>query len=132
MDAAAALLEAAERIIASEREQRWCPHTPTARQAAFLEVDALEALFGGAAGGGKSDALLMGALQYVDVPGYSALILRRTTTDLALPGAIMDRDGEWLRPTGAHWNDIKKTWRFPSGASRASVCGAFHEIESAT
>lgn len=117
MDEAAALLEAAERIIASEREQRWCPHTPTARQAAFLEVGALEALFGGAAGGGKSDALLMGALQYVDVPGYSALILRRTTTDLALPGAIMDRAGEWLRPTAAHWNDIKKTWRFPSGAT---------------
>ena len=112
-----ALLDAAERILASERETRWCPHTPTDRQAAFLEVDALEALFGGAAGGGKSDALLMAALQGVDVPGYAALVLRKTYADLSLPGAIMDRAAEWLRPTAATWNDREKTWRFPSGAS---------------
>jgi len=34
----------------------------------------LEVLFGGSAGGGKSDALLMAALQYVDVPGYAAIL----------------------------------------------------------
>jgi len=112
-----ALLDAAERLLASERETRWCPHTPTARQAAFLDVDALEALFGGAAGGGKSDALLMAALQSIEVPGYAALVLRRTYADLSLPGAIMDRAAEWLRPTAATWSDREKTWRFPSGAS---------------
>jgi hypothetical protein len=114
---AMALVDAAERILAEERAQRWCPHTPTERQAAFLDVDVLEALFGGAAGGGKSDALLMTALGPVDVPGYSALILRKTYADLSLPGAIMDRAAEWLRPTAATWNDREKTWRFPSGAT---------------
>jgi predicted phage terminase large subunit-like protein len=59
----------------------------------------------------------MGALQYVDVPGYSALILRRTFSDLALPGAIMDRAYQWLANTDAKWNDDKKTWTFPSGAT---------------
>lgn len=87
------------------------------RQQAFLDLDCREALYGGAAGGGKSSALLMAALQYVDVPGYAAILLRRTYQDLALPGAIMDRAGEWLRGTAAHWNDDRHTWVFPSGAT---------------
>ena len=59
----------------------------------------------------------MAALQYVDVPGYSALLLRRTYTDLALPGALMDRANEWLISTDAKWLDKDKTWKFPSGAT---------------
>jgi predicted phage terminase large subunit-like protein len=58
----------------------------------------------------------MAALQYVDVPGYAALLLRRTYADLSLPGALMDRAADWLQPTDAHWNDNEKTWTFPSGA----------------
>lgn len=57
-----------------------------------------EAFFGGAAGGGKSDALLMAALQYVDYPGYAALVLRKTLTDLKQPGALLSRMQEWLDP----------------------------------
>jgi predicted phage terminase large subunit-like protein len=76
-----------------------------------------EVFFGGAAGGGKSAALLMSALQYIDVPNYAALILRRTFSDLALPGAIMDRAADWLRPSPAKWIDQTKTWQFPSGAT---------------
>ena len=95
----------------------YIPYPPEPKQAAFLLLDCREALYGGAAGGGKSFALLMAALQYVDVPGYAALILRRTYKDLSLPGALMDVAAEWLAPTDAHWNDQEKTWWFPSGAS---------------
>lgn len=73
-------------------------------------------LYGGAAGGGKSDALLGAALQYVDVPLYKALLLRRTYADLSLPGALMSRAHEWLTGS-AHWGDERKTWTFPSGAT---------------
>jgi predicted phage terminase large subunit-like protein len=92
------------------------PHLPTMKQALFLGLSCREAMYGGAAGGGKSDALLMAAAQYVDVPGYAALILRRSYKDLALPGAIMDRAQSWWRGR-AHWNNETKTFTFPSGAT---------------
>lgn len=95
----------------------YIPHEPHPRQAIFLSLACREAFYGGAAGGGKSDALLMAALQYVDQPGYSAILFRRTYADLSLPGALMDRAKAWLGGTDAHWNDTTKTWRFPSGAT---------------
>ena len=107
---------ALERALSPKRSEYW-PHEPTPRQTAFLLLDCLEAMYGGAAGGGKSDAILMAALQYVDVPGYAALILRRTFQDLALPDAIMDRAAAWLAPTDAVWSEAEKTWTFPSGAT---------------
>jgi predicted phage terminase large subunit-like protein len=97
---------------------KYAPHKPTARQAAFLLLDDLEALYGGAAGGGKSDALLMAALQYVDAPHYAALILRRSYTDLSLPDAIMSRARDWLSAfPEVTWNESRKTFHFPSGAT---------------
>ncbi len=76
-----------------------------------------EVLYGGAAGGGKSDALLMAALQYVDVPGYAALLLRRTFRDLDQPDALIPRSKEWLSGTDATWNGNEYRWTFPSGAT---------------
>lgn len=64
----------------------------------------------------NSDCLLMAALQYVMVPNYSALLLRRTYSDLALPGALMDRAQQWLSSTDARWSESNKVWTFPSGA----------------
>ena len=68
----------------------YCPEEPSINQKVFLRTNSIEALFGGAAGGGKSSALLMSALQYVDIPSYSAILFRRTFADLSLPRALMD------------------------------------------
>lgn len=96
----------------------YCPHDPFVKQKIFLRYEGLEALYGGRAGGGKSDALLMAALQYVDIPGYSAMIFRNSYADLALPGAIMDRSHEWLDEVeDARWISGRSTWQFPSGAT---------------
>lgn len=110
-----ALLEAARLLV--PKWTKYIPHMPEPPQQAFLLLDHQEAFYGGAAGGGKSDALLMGALQYVDVPGYNALILRRTFDELALPEAIMARSLEWLMGTDAVWNSAAHRWTFPSGAT---------------
>ena len=82
------------------KDAPYCPEEPSITQRVFLRTYALEALFGGAAGGGKSSALLMAALQYIDVPQYSAILFRRTYADLALPGAIMDRFQLWTGEIG--------------------------------
>jgi hypothetical protein len=99
-------------------KKTWSPQSPTERQALFLGVnDVREVFYGGAAGGGKSSCLLMAALEHVNTAGYSALLLRRTYADLSKPGALMDRAAGWLRNTEAKWNEQKKQWTFPSGAT---------------
>ena len=91
----------------------YCPRSPHPKQELFLGLNCPEAFFGGAAGGGKSIALLMAALQHVDVPGYAALILRRDLPRLALPGGLIPRSHEWLAGTAATWNDTHRQWTFP-------------------
>ena len=82
--------ESIHKWLQPKRSDYWVEE-PSLTQKVFLKTTAQEVLFGGAAGGGKSSALLMAALQYVDVPNYSAILFRRTYADLALPGAFMDR-----------------------------------------
>jgi predicted phage terminase large subunit-like protein len=64
----------------------------------------------------NSSWLLMSALQYVDIPGYAAVLFRRTFAELSKPDALMDRAHAWLRGTDAHWDGMRHTYRFPSGA----------------
>lgn len=102
---------------------KYIPITPTAKQtAALLMNNTKEMLYGGAAGGGKSVFLLTAALQYVDEPGYSAALFRKTFSDLMLPGALIPMSKEWLAPflkSGeVHWNDKDKRYTFmESGAT---------------
>ena len=98
------------------RSEYWVEE-PSLTQKVFLKSQSTEVLFGGAAGGGKSSALIMAALQYVDVPNYSAILFRRTYADLALPGALMDRFRDWVASyDDVHWNANMYTATFPSGA----------------
>ena len=99
------------------RLNEFIPVNPHPKQTVFLLLnDVLEVLFGGAAGPGKSVGLLMAAAQYIDVPGYSALLLRRSFRDLALPGALMHLSHQWWDHTKASWDGQSFKWTFPSGA----------------
>lgn len=108
--------EALQSALRLNLPEKYVPWKPSPHQAAFLLVPHREAFYGGAAGGGKSIALLMAALQYVEHPGYNALILRKTFADLNQPEALIDISKEWLSNTDAKWNSSEHQWTFPSGA----------------
>lgn len=98
------------------RINKYIQEAPTPKQAAFLLMPTLEGFYGGAARGGKTSALLTAALQYVDIPGYNALLLRRTYGQLNMPDSILTRAHQWLRRTDARWNAMHYRYEFPSGA----------------
>lgn len=89
--------------------------TPQPKQQLFMERWEDEALYGGAAGGGKSDALVIEALRQVHIPHYKALILRKTYPQLT---ELIDKTRNYyprLFPA-AKYNDSRHVWTFPSGA----------------
>lgn len=99
------------------RLTKYIPHVPTPKQQAFLWLRNRDALYGGAAGGGKSDALIMAALQYVDVPGYNAILIRDTHSNMIKPEGLLDRAHSWLSGTDAVWDAAAKQYIFPLGAT---------------
>lgn len=60
----------------------------------FLNASADIVIYGGAAGGGKTWALLMECLRHRNVPGFSAVIFRRNSTQVRNPGGLWDTSCE--------------------------------------
>lgn len=94
---------------------------PSGRQALFLVNPCQEVLFGGAMGGGKTTSGLACALQYVSVPGYSAMVFRRTQVDLERAGGLIDLSHQWLGDTDAEWDGGGLRWHFPTAGEPATL-----------
>ena len=64
----------------------------------------------------------MAALMHVDKPNYSAMLFRRTFSELSLSDSLMTRCHEWLYPfrktKEVHWSEKQKTYTFrPSNST---------------
>lgn len=84
-------------------------------QTFFLAAAEREVLYGGAAGGGKSYAMLADPLRYMGHPQYSGLLLRHTTEELR---ELIWKSQEMYPKIypGIKWSERKMQWQAPSGA----------------
>lgn len=87
----------------------------TKKQQAFIDSQAFETLFGGAAGGGKSYGQLVDGLLYaLKYPKSKQIIFRSTFADLE---KSLIRTSMNLYPLSiANYNDSKHTWKFKNGS----------------
>ena len=84
-------------------------------QTDFLAAPETDVLYGGAAGGGKSYAMLVDPLRFAHRSAHRALILRRSMPELR---ELIDKSRE-LYPKafpGCRFREVEKIWTFPSGA----------------
>lgn len=82
---------------------------PQPKQELFLKLPWYEVLFGGAKGPGKTDALLAESTRQIEIPGYQAIIFRRTQPKLT---EIIERSYKWFSglPAKPAWNGEKHRW----------------------
>ena len=81
----------------------------------FLAAGETDVLYGGAAGGGKSYAMLIDPLRFAHRSAHRALIIRRSMPELR---ELIDKSRE-LYPKafpGSKYKEVEKLWIFPSGA----------------
>lgn len=86
-------------------------------QAAFLATDADIAIYGGAAGGGKSWALLAEPLRHIGNAAFGGVIFRRTTVQVRNEGGLWDESMQLYPRLGGKPKLAGLEWHFPSGAA---------------
>lgn len=79
---------------------KYCPQFPTPTQLDAIDYRGRELLIGGEAGSAKSSALGMIPLQYLDIPGFKALILRVNKRDFFKESGLATRVEGWLAARG--------------------------------
>jgi terminase large subunit-like protein len=104
-----------EVAVTSGIEKEWTP-TKKQQELIALPFSIFEALYGGSAGSGKSEILIVLPLIYGfhEHPLFKGLILRRTFPELE--SEIILRSKEWYPSVGGVYNESKRQWTFPSGA----------------
>lgn len=86
-------------------------------QTTFLSTKADIAIYGGAAGGGKTFGLLMEPLRHISIPSFGAVIFRRTSVQVRNEGGLWDESSRLYPHVGGKPKEYDLWWKFPSGAS---------------
>ena len=74
-------------------------------------------IYGGAAGGGKTYALLLEPLRHVSNGQFNAVIFRRTSVQVRNPGGLWDESMKIYPLVNAVPREYVLEWAFPSGAT---------------
>lgn len=90
---------------------------PQPRQADFLASPADVVFFGGAAGGGKTYALLFEVLRHASNPKFTSVIFRRNSVQVRNPGGLWDESEKLYPLVGARPRESVLEWEFISGAT---------------
>lgn len=85
-------------------------------QETFLASNADIVIFGGAAGGGKTWALLMQPLRHMSNPQFGGVIFRRTSPQIRNQGGLWDESSQIYPLLNAEPRQTVLEWRFPAGA----------------
>jgi len=88
---------------------------PQPAQTRFLSSPADIAIYGGAAGGGKTWALLIEPLRHIKNGNFGAVIFRRTYPQITLEGGMWDESGKVYPLLGGKPNQNDLAWTFPAG-----------------
>lgn len=87
-------------------------------QTVFLSSAADIAIFGGAAGGGKTWGLLAEPLRHIHNPYFGAVFFRRTLKQVRNEGGLWDEASQLYPDLGARPNTAPDmAWKFPSGSA---------------
>lgn len=89
-------------------------------QEKFLSSPADVVIGGGSAGGGKTYALLLDTVRYLDVENFGAVIFRRTTPQIRNEGALWDTSTDIYPYLGGVPKESTLEWVFADG-KKASV-----------
>lgn len=85
-------------------------------QEKFLSTPADIAIYGGAAGGGKTFAELLEPCRHLGNPNFGAVIFRRTTPEITNQGGLWDESFNIYPLLGGTPSVGNLRWTFPSGA----------------